>query len=421
MFRAFLLLVTASLALYLAGGPTGLLDVGNPIGSLVSNNRTVTTGGVLIRPAVIVQSAPTRLSFGESGVVEVQAEAPATPGATIVLKTAGTYGLGYNRVSRSVLDENLRATLAVPGRKYQGSFNYWASIPATAKYLEGNSASFMIKIQAVDPPAAPICGGPDPVKADGSSWVCSYDDEFNGTELDRRFWFPQETASSGFTTGSKGMYACAEDTPDTIGVHDGKLELSLIELPSVRSCGHGKYSKYAFGHVMHFQTFAQTYGKYEVRAKIPDLTVPGVQQSFWLWPVKNKYGHWPASGEIDFAEMYSSHPGVLRPYIHYLPGQTAAGTNKNITTKSCSINVGEYNTYGVEWKPGQLTIMLNGEVCFTNDYSSAVALLQGKYSPFDQPFYLALTQAMGTTGNLYDPAVVPDRVTTEIDYVRIWK
>lgn len=47
--------------------------------------------------------------------------------------------------------------------------------------------------------------------------------------------------------------------------------------------------------------------------------------------------------------------------------------------------------------------------------------VQGKNSPFDHPFYLAMNQAMGTTGNEYDTALVPDRVTTQIDYVRIWK
>ncbi|MFL6107721.1 MAG: hypothetical protein ACJ72L_12230, partial [Marmoricola sp.] len=66
-------------------------------------------------------------------------------------------------------------------------------------------------------------------------------------------------------------------------------------------------------------------------------------------------------------------------------------------------------------------ILLNGEVCMIDDYSSALAALHGASSPFDKPFFLALTQAMGTTGNLFDTALVPDRVTTQIDYVRIWK
>jgi beta-glucanase (GH16 family) len=422
MFRVFLLLVTASIALYVAGGPSVLLEASDTAGNLVSGTPSTTTSGVLNRPAVRVLSAPTNLELGESGTAEIQAEAPAAPGTTIYLRTAGTYGLGYYKVSGGVLDENLRATLTITGRNYLGTFSYWATVPATATYQEGNSASWSIRFAAAAPPPAPSCGpGPDPVKANGTPWVCTYDDEFDGTELNRKFWYPQVTATSGVTTGTSSMYACAEDRPDTIGVKDGNLELSLVELPEVRYCGKNKSSKYAFGQVSHFQTFSQTYGKYEVRAKIPDVSDPGVQETFWLWPVKNTYGSWPQSGEIDFAELYSRYADIDKPYIHYLPGSTQTGTNKNVVTARCPIRVGEYNTYGLEWKAKQLTVLLNGEVCFIDDYSSAVAVLHGANSPFDKPFFLALTQAMGTTGNVYDPAVVPDRVTTYIDYVRIWK
>lgn len=146
-----------------------------------------------------------------------------------------------------------------------------------------------------------------------------------------------------------------------------------------------------------------------------------MQQSFWLWPKKNTYGSWPGSGEIDFAELYSYTPGVVRPYIHYYPGTTAAGTNDNVTTARCPIEVGQFNTFGLEWEPGRITILLNGAVCMIDDYSSALAAVQGEYSPFDQPFYLSMFQGMGALNNEYDPAVVPDKVTTQVDYVRIWK
>ncbi|RNL80927.1 glycoside hydrolase family 16 protein [Nocardioides marmorisolisilvae] len=422
MFRVFLLLVTASVALYIAGGPSVLLEADHSVSNLVSSNRASTSSGVLNRPAIRVLSAPDELELGQPGTAEVQAESPAVPGTTIYLRTAGTYGLGYNQVSKAVLDDNLRASLPITGRAYKGSFNYWATIKATASYQEGDSASWAITIAAAPPPPAPKCGdGPDPVKADGTSWTCSYDDEFDGSTLDRRFWVPQVTATSGATTGTSSMYACATDSPDTIGVANGNLELSLVQLPAPVKCGKGKTSQYAYGQVMHFQTFSQTYGKYEVRAKIPDVSDPGVQETFWLWPNKNSYGQWPASGEIDFAELYSKYADTDKPYIHYYPGSTSAGTNNNVTTAKCPIKVGEFNTYGLEWAPGRLTILLNGDVCMIDDYSSALATLHGKTSPFDKPFFLALTQAMGTTGNVYDTNVVPDKVTTLVDYVRIWK
>ena len=422
MFRVFLLLVTASIALYVAGGPGVLLEADHSVGHLVSSNRTATASGVLDRPAIRVLNSPAELEIGEDGTVDVQAEAPAAPGTTIYLRTAGTYGLGYYQVSSAVLDQDLRATLRLPGRPYKGSFSYWATLKATATYQEGNSASWSTAFVSAPPPPAPTCGdGPDPVKADGTPWVCTYDDEFNGSSLDRHFWVPQVTASSGATTGTSSMYACAADTPDTIAVQDGYLQLSLVELPTAVKCGKGKTSKYAYGQVMHYQTFSQTYGKYEVRAKIPDVSDPGVQETFWLWPNTNTYGSWPASGEIDFAELYSRYADTDKPYLHYYPGATQAGTNKNVVTARCQIHVGEFNTYGLEWKAGQLKILLNGDVCMIDDYSSALAGLQGANSPFDRPFFLSLTQAMGDTGNVYDTSVVPDKVTTQVDYVRIWK
>ncbi|MFL6022101.1 MAG: family 16 glycosylhydrolase [Marmoricola sp.] len=422
MFRVFMLLATASVALYIAGGPSVLLEADQTASNLVSTTARTASTGWWTRPAIRVLSSPDELEVRAAGTAEVQAEAPATPGATIYLRTAGAYGLGYNNVSRAVLDANLRASLPIPGRPYTGSYNYWASLPATGSYQQSDSATFTVVVTPAAPPPAPTCGdAPDQVKSDGRPWVCSYDDEFNGSTLDRRLWVPQVTASSGFTTGTSTMYACGADTPDTINVTGGNLELSLVELPTVVSCGQGRYSKYAFGQVMHYQTFSQTYGKYEVRAKIPDLTSPGAQETFWLWPNTNGYGSWPGSGEIDFAEFYSRYADIDQPYIHYYPGTTATGTNNNVTTARCPIKVGEFNTYGLEWTPGRLTILLNGTVCMTDDYSSAIGFVQGKYSPFDKPFFLALTQAMGTTGNEYDPNVVPDKVTTQVDYVRIWK
>lgn len=413
MFRVFLLLATAATVLVITGVPAGLFRAEHAGGRLVTSFTD--------SPTVTVTSAPTTLDIGQPGSIEVRAGAPAAPGDTIILDTAGALGLGYNQVSQGVLDANLQASLTVAGRDYAGTYNYWARVPATGRYQEGKSATFAIVIAHPAPPAPPAdlsCGGATPHKADGTAWQCTFDDEFDAGSLDRRFWVP---LTGGTTTGTTSTYACAVDSPDTINVAGGYLALSLVQLPAARQCSWNQSSPYAYGQVMHYGTFSQTYGKYEIRAKVPDLSVPGAQESFWLWPRDNSYGGWPASGEIDFAELYSALPTLDRPYLHYLPGTTAGGTNQNVTTADCAINVGQFNTYGVEWKPQQITVLLNGQICFTDDYSSIAAALQGKTSPFDKPFYLAMNQAMGTVGNSYDPTVVPRKVTTQIDYVRIWK
>ncbi len=390
-------------------------------GAATAAQRTADdTSATMTGPEISVHRYPASLVLREDGIVQVKAGPPAAAGDTVYLNTAGTYNAGFNRVSEAVLDENLGATLRVTGREFLGTYNYFASMPATATHLEGTSGRFPITIVSPPPQSSPTCGGSAPQKADGSAWVCTYNDEFEGPELNRRYWVPQETEKSGFTTGTKTTYACALDSPGTIDVRDGNLELSLVDLGAQRDCGRNRASPYAYGQVMHHQTYAQTYGRYEVRAKIPDLRTPGSQVSFWLWPETETYGPWPSSGELDFAEMYSAKPGILRPFMHYLPGATERGSTKNVRTADCPIRVGEYNTYGMVWEPGRVTILLNGTVCMINDYSSVVHG-ESSAAPFDHPFYLSLNQAMGTIGNVYDPAQVPDRLTTKVDYVRVWR
>jgi hypothetical protein len=43
-----------------------------------------------------------------------------------------------------------------------------------------------------------------------------------------------------------------------------------------------------------------------------------------------------------------------------------------------------------------------------------------KPQPFDQPFFINLTQALGIGANLFDPATTPLPATTQVDYVRVW-
>jgi hypothetical protein len=41
--------------------------------------------------------------------------------------------------------------------------------------------------------------------------------------------------------------------------------------------------------------------------------------------------------------------------------------------------------------------------------------------PFDKPFFIALTQALGLYTNNYTPGVTQLPATTLVDYVRAWK
>jgi len=171
-----------------------------------------------------------------------------------------------------------------------------------------------------------------------------------------------------------------------------------------------------------YTNFSQTYGRFEVRALLPQTTAAGLQETLWLWPLNDvKYGAWPGSGEIDFSEFYSQYSSLDVPYLHYLydPATVNATTHTNtVTAYNCQIALSQYNNYAVVWSPNQITITINGSTCLVDNYL-AYGLTGAQ--PFDQPFFVALTQALGVGTNAFNPATTPLPATTSVDYVRVWK
>lgn len=268
------------------------------------------------------------------------------------------------------------------------------------------------------------------VKSNGSPWVCSFDDEFDGTSVDRSNWLVQTTAASGFHSGAE----CFVDSPNNVSVSGGTLHLTVRKESAPFTCTSpsGSYtSQYTSGTVNGYGRFNQTYGRFEVRAKLPNTSIKGLQETLWLWPVDaTRYGVWPQSGEIDFAEFYSLYNGWNIPYLHYslLQSTVSWATNTNVYTAlpapnnqpgmTCSYTKGAFNTYTVLWQPGKITLQVNGQNCIVDNYSANNLTSP---APFDQPFFIALTQALGVGTNGFVDGQTPLPATTEVDYVRIWK
>lgn len=260
------------------------------------------------------------------------------------------------------------------------------------------------------------CGGVTLTKPDGTAWQCTFGDEFSGSSLDTAKWVPQLTSTSGYHVGPE----CFVNTPSNISVANGTLNLTVRKEAAPFTCSSpsGAYtSQYTSGMVTTYGKFGQAYGRFEVRAKLPAAAVAGLQESFWLWPVNwTKYGAYPYSGEIDIAEVFSNYADRAIPYIHYVP----AATDYNVTNNYCYISdVSAFHTYAVEWTTSAITVVYDGKTCLVDEWNPASPLV--KPQPFDSPFFLALTQALGIGGNAFDPATTPLPATTSIDYVRVWK
>jgi beta-glucanase (GH16 family) len=257
------------------------------------------------------------------------------------------------------------------------------------------------------------CGGQPTMTVSGQTWNCTFDDEFNGTALDRTKWTPQVTATSAYHSGEE----CFVDSPNNISVADGSLDLTVRQEAAPFTCqGFPAYqTQYTSGMVTTWHQFTQAFGVFEIRAKISSATVQGLQTSLWLYPASLKYGPWPMSGEIDIAEMFSQYSNLAIPYVHYnnSDGDPAA-TNDNCVIGDPS----QWHTYEVQWTPWALTFIYDGTTCLTDQWRPIIP--QSAPEPFDQPFMISLTQALGINTNQFEPGITPLPATTSIDWVRVW-
>ncbi|HEX3335570.1 MAG TPA: glycoside hydrolase family 16 protein [Jatrophihabitans sp.] len=272
---------------------------------------------------------------------------------------------------------------------------------------------------------ATTCAGPRIAKPGGGYWTCAFDEEFSGTALDQTKWMALTTAHTGTTGGA----ACFVNTRNNITVANGHLSLTARREAAPLLCqgpGTSLRTQYTSGQVSTSGRFSQTYGRFAVRAKFPAATVAGLQSSIWMWPQNPPANvSWPESGEIDIAEEYSRYADRVIPYVHYLHRltyslfQPGGSTVNNVTNRYCLIkDVNAYHEYALVWTPTRLTITFDGATCLVDDYRAMSSVPGG---PFNRPFYLTLTQALGIGHNPFNPATTPMPATTQVDWVRIWK
>lgn len=268
--------------------------------------------------------------------------------------------------------------------------------------------------------AAPAEAAYDPCGArvarpGGGYWTCTFADQFSGRQLDTDRWTPVVTAAGGFTQAGE----CFVNNPSTVKQAGGLLTLSVVRTAAPFTCAspRGSFtSQYAAGYVSTIGKFAQAYGRFEFRVRFPRTKVGGVHSALWLWPANPaKYGSWPASGEIDVAEFYSAYPDRVIPYVHY----SGDKDDPSATNNYCFVTRPDtFHTYVLEWTPQTITVKYDGRTCIVADWQPDGML---KPAPFDQPFHLNLTQALGILGNAFEAESTPLPASMQADWVRVWR
>jgi beta-glucanase (GH16 family) len=250
--------------------------------------------------------------------------------------------------------------------------------------------------------------GPALAKPGGGAWRCSFVDTFRGRSLDRSHWIVQDTARTGFRVGR----TCYKDSPDTIAVRRGVLVLSALKGPA-RLCGvvHPFLSPYSGGMVGTKGKFSQTFGRFEIRAKMPTATHIGIHGGFWMNPVRLKYGKWPASGEIDVAEWWSEKSTEVLPSLHYNGRKKARDSGLECGVADATV----FHTYTVVWQRKVMHFLIDGEQCFVRRWKPDAP--QVAPQPFDHPFSMILN--MGVARRIAPQTEFPARFV--VDYAKAWR
>ena len=263
-------------------------------------------------------------------------------------------------------------------------------------------------------------------KADDAKWKLVWSDEFSQAEIDHSKWNFEtgnwivdkdgNPVAAGWGNNEKQFYT---DKNENAFVKDGKLVIRAKKEQA--SDQFGTYD-YTSAKLTTKGTFSKTYGRYEMRAKLP--TGKGLWPAFWMLPEEDRYGGSAASGEIDIMESWGSQPNKVAGTIHY--GET--WPNNKYTGKDYHFAEGDgidkWHTYAVEWEPGEIRWYVDGQLYQTqNDWYAKEANKASKYSypaPFDQDFYLIMNLAVGGWFDGDVDETTPFPAEMEVDYVRVF-
>ncbi|MEQ8239868.1 MAG: family 16 glycosylhydrolase [Cyclobacteriaceae bacterium] len=164
--------------------------------------------------------------------------------------------------------------------------------------------------------------------------------------------------------------------------------------------------------------FAFTYGKVEVRAKLP--TGLGTWPAIWMlgkninedggfWDAEFGTTNWPACGEIDIMEHWGHNQNVVQSAMH-TPSSSGSTVNKGGQTIPTVSS--DFHIYQLEWTPEKMVFSVDDVVHYT--YNPEVK--DASTWPFDADQYLLLNFAFLPS---IETSFTQD--TLSVDYVRVYQ
>lgn len=153
--------------------------------------------------------------------------------------------------------------------------------------------------------------------------------------------------------------------------------------------------------------FAQAYGRFEMRAKLPKGR--GLWPAFWLLPARTRHG----PPEIDVMEAWTNPAGTHSPdarsvsmAVHY--GPSYERDLRHTRWHRGSDFTSGFHEYAIEWRPGSITMLVDG-----------VSRGRVTRNVPDEPMYVIVNLAVGHESNGRPDASTPSPSRLLIDHIRV--
>lgn len=228
-------------------------------------------------------------------------------------------------------------------------------------------------------------------------------DEFDSSGAPDVEKWGYDIGGNGWGNQEKQYYT---DRSDNVKIEDGLLKI-------IAKKENYSNSEYTSARLLTKDKFEFTYGKVEVKAKLP--LGGGTWPAIWMLGsnINDASVGWPACGEIDIMEHVGNNQGVASSALHTL---SSYGNTQNKKEKFVENISSEFHVYSVDWMPKKIVFAIDG----VNYYTYAPNNKSNENWPYTKDQFLILNVALGGSfGGAIDAAFTQSSM--EIDYVRVYQ
>ncbi|MBR4083695.1 MAG: family 16 glycosylhydrolase [Lachnospiraceae bacterium] len=228
-----------------------------------------------------------------------------------------------------------------------------------------------------------------PTNDDGGDWVLTFNEEFQGTELDPNVWTAKDENPSSILSSRH---------PENVEVHDGAVHL----VTKNESKAEGK--EWTTGNILANKgAFVQEFGYWEARYKYTKSS--GINNSFWMVSDGEHDNQWY---ELDVCEGH--YANKINTNLHEYATQNGNGKTTHSERYTTAYDLAaDYHTYAVEWTPEYMKFYFDGQLIHTKNNP----LESGRMS------YARLSSAVLSWAGAIDPSA--DGTAQIVDYVRVYQ